>query len=162
MATSKFNVGDLIIDYNQIHTIVKIEDEKIFYQPFNQKSDHHNCLNSIPLNNLSMARIRHLLSNSEIKDFFKKLSSEKIETLAFTNNRINNNNLYKDIFYQNEPYKTGKLLIHLQELKKTTKFSYADQSIFDQSLNHLAEEISVVTKVSLATATTKLLAAIKR
>ena len=29
MVTSKFNVGDLIIDSNQVHTIVKIEDEKI-------------------------------------------------------------------------------------------------------------------------------------
>lgn len=162
MATSEFNVGDLIIDSNQIHTVVKIDDEKIFYRPLDQGNDHHQCSNSIPLKNLSIAQIRHLLNVSEIKDFLKKLSSEEVESLKSTNNRINNNNLYKDIFYLNDPYKTGKLLIHLQELKKTTKLSYADQSIFDQSLNHLAKEISVVTKVSLDTAITKILAAIKR
>lgn len=162
MVTSKFNVGDLIIDSNQVHTIVKIEDEKIFYQPFDQNNDHHQCSNSIPLKNLSIAQIRHLLNASEIKDLLKELSSQSIESLKSTNNRINNNNLYKDIFYQNDPYKTGKLLIHLQELKKTTKLSYADQSIFDLALNHLAKEISIVTKVSLDTATTKILTAIKR
>lgn len=162
MVTSKFNVGDLIIDSNQVHTIVKIEDEKIFYQPLDQTNDHHQCSNSIPLKNLSIAQIRHLLNSSEIKDLLKNLSSQDFESLKSTNNRINNNNLYKDIFYLNDPYKTGKLLIHLQELKKTTKLSYADQSIFDQSLNHLAKEISIVTKVSLDIATAKILAAIKR
>lgn len=162
MVTSKFNVGDLIIDSNQVHTIVKIEDEKIFYQPLDQNNDHHQCLNSIPLKNLSIAQIRHLLSSSEIKDLLKKLSSQDFESLKSTNNRINNNNLYKDIFYLNDPYKNGELLIHLQELKKSAKLSYADQSIFDLALNHLAEEISIVTKVSLATATAKILAAIKR
>jgi RNA polymerase-interacting CarD/CdnL/TRCF family regulator len=79
-----------------------------------------------------------------------------------TNNRINNNNAYKDILYLNEPQKTVKLLIHLQKIKKDTKLSYADQSVFDQGLNHLAEEISVVTNTSLSTATTKILTAIKR
>jgi len=163
MVTSKFNVGDLIIDSNQVHTIVKIEDDKIFYQPLNQNNNRHNCLNSIPLINLSMARIRPLLSPSEVKDLLKTLSSEaEMELPKSTNNRINNNNAYKDILYLNEPVKTAKLLIHLQKLKKDTKLSYADQSVFDQGLNHLSEEISVVSNISASSATTKILTAIKR
>ncbi len=163
MVTSKFNVGDLIIDSNQVHTIVKIEDEKIFYEPLNQNNNRHNCLNSIPLANLSMARIRPLLNSLEVKNLLKTLSTEvEMELPKSTNNRINNNNAYKDILYLNEPAKTAKLLIHLQKIKKDTKLSYADQSVFDQGLNHLAEEISVVSNISLSTATTKLLTAIKR
>lgn len=163
MVTSKFNVGDLIIDSNQVHTIVKIEDEKIFYEPLNQNNNRHNCLNSIPLANLSMARIRPLLNSLEVKNLLKTLSTEvEMELPKSTNNRINNNNAYKDILYLNEPAKTVKLLIHLQKIKKDTKLSYADQSVFDQGLNHLAEEISVVSNISLSTATTKILAAIKR
>ena len=160
---SKFNVGDLIIDSNQVHTIVKIEDEKIFYEPLNQNNNRHNCLNSIPLANLSMARIRPLLNSLEVKNLLKTLSTEvEMELPKSTNNRINNNNAYKDILYLNEPTKTAKLLIHLQKIKKDTKLSYADQSVFDQGLNHLAEEISVVSNISLSTATTKILTAIKR
>lgn len=163
MVTSKFNVGDLIIDSNQVHTIVKIEDEKIFYEPLNQNNNRHNCLNSIPLANLSMARIRPLLNSLEVKNLLKTLSTEvEMELPKSTNNRINNNNAYKDILYLNEPAKTVKLLIHLQKIKKDTKLSYADQSVFDQGLNHLAEEISVVSNISLSTATTKILTAIKR
>jgi len=163
MATSKFNVGDLIIDSNQVHTIVKIEDEKIFYEPLNQNNNRHNCLNSIPLTNLSMARIRPLLSPSEVKKMLETMSTEEeMDSPKATNNRINNNNTYKDILYLNEPVKTVKLLIHLQKLKKETKLSYADQSVYDQGLNHLAEEISVVSNISVSTATAKILAAIKR
>ena len=159
----KFNVGDLIIDSNQVHTIIKIEDDKIFYQPLNQNNNRHNCLNSIPLANLSMARIRPLLSPSEVKSFFKSLSSEEeIDSPKSNNNRINNNNFFKDILYLNDPQKTAKLLIHLQKLKKDIKLSYADQSVFDQGLNHLAEEISTVSNISTSTATSKILAAIKR
>lgn len=163
MATSKFNVGDLIIDSNQVHTIVKIEDDKIFYQSLNQSSSRHDCLNSIPLTNLSMARIRPLLTPQEVKDFLKKISTEEeIDSPKINNNRINSSNFFKDIIYLNDPQKTAKLLIHLLKIKNETKLSYVDQSIFDQGLAHLAEEISVVSNISVSTATAKILAAIKR
>lgn len=163
MVTSKFNVGDLIIDSNQVHTIVKIEDEKIFYEPLNQNNNRHNCLNSIPLANLSMARIRPLLSPSEVKKMLEGMTTEEeMDSPKSTNNRINNNNFFKDVLYLNDPEKTIKLLIHLQKVKKDNKLSYADQSVFDQGLNHLAEEISVVSNISVSTAAAKILAAIKR
>lgn len=160
MNNTSLSVGDRIIDSDQIHLITKIENGLIFYKPLN--SDY---TSSIPLENLSLACIRPLLTKSEIKSFLENLPNEEpIKTTAnsVTNKQFNNNNLLKEVLYLNNHIKTGKLLVYLSLLKKESDLSRSDQAIYDQALSHLAEEISVVNSISIDSAKNKILTALKR
>ena len=80
-----------------------------------------------------------------------------------TNSKINNGAFLKEIIYLNNPNKTAKLLIYLFSLKANIgKLSYSDQSLFDQGLNHIVDEIAVVTDTPTEKVKEKLLKGIQR
>ena len=69
----------------------------------------------------------------------------------------------KNIMYLNNPDRTAKLLIQLSKLKREMeKLSYSDQAIFEQALNHLTEEIALVTNNSVDQIRGKILKKIER
>lgn len=146
MKNNNFSVGEKIIDSDGIYVIFKIDEGRIHYRPV---SDGKNgCTGSIPIDNLIQACIRPLMSKAEIKLFWENLTDEKPLEIPFSNNsKVNNGAFLKDILYLNNPSKTAKLLIYLAGLKKDlNKLSYSDQAVFDQALNHIVDEISVVTE----------------
>lgn len=157
------NIGDLIIDSEQIHVVSKIENDRVFYYPLQADDSKGKCTSSIPLLNLSKADIRPILTKTEVKEFLKKIATEQpLEIPEFTN-RNNNSNSLKEVLYLNDPIKTARLLIYfLQHQTETTPLSRFDQSIYEQALNHLSQEISVVCDIDLATAKKQLLSAIKK
>jgi len=160
MTKHTFCVGDLIIDSDQIHTVSKIDNDRLFYTPI---STTNGCSGSIPVSNLVQACIRPLMSKSEIKSFLKNLSLETPLEVPFSSSaRTNNNNFLKDILFLNNPVKTGRLLVYLSNLKEDSKLSSFDQDLFNQAVSHIAEEISIVEKTSQKSATQKILSAIKR
>jgi RNA polymerase-interacting CarD/CdnL/TRCF family regulator len=163
MDQNTLNVGDKIIDYEKIYIITKIENNQIFYQPFNiDKSSKTSYQCSIPLNNLSLACIRSLMTKTEIESFLKKLSHEESINLPPRQKNKYNNNYFKEILFLNNPIKTGRMLIHLSKIKNETKLSRTDQTIYDQALSRLADEISIVTGDSFGVAKEKIIQAITR
>lgn len=156
------NINDLIIDSEQIHVVSKIQDDRIFYYPLNKDDSKGNITSSIPLKNLDKAAIRPLMTLSEIKQFLKKLASETPLNVPEFTNRNNNSNSLKEILYLNDPLKTGRLLIYFYQLQIKSDLSRFDQSIFDQALKHLAEEIAVVSKITFESAKKQILSVIKK
>jgi len=162
MTNISLNVGNRIVDSDQIYVIFKIDEGKIYYRPIdNSKSG---CTGSIPTNNLVQACIRPLMTKSEVKNFLKNLPKEKpLEAPLSTNSKINNGAFLKEIIYLNNPNKTVKLLVYLSALRKSLgKLSYSDQSVFDQGLNHLVDEIAIVAETPVEKVREKVLKAIER
>lgn len=163
MKDQKLAVGDRIIDSDQIYVIFKIENNRIFYRPMEGKNNRGDSSGSIPINNLSQACIRPLMTKLEVKLFWENLIDEKpMEVPQTTSMRNNNGVLLKEVLYLNNPAKTSRLLIYLSILGKDSKVSTADQLIFDQALNHLADEISVVLETPVDKVKEKILSTIKR
>jgi len=162
MTNIDYNVGDRIVDSDQIYVIFKIDEGKIYYRPVND--DKSGCTGSIPINNLAQACIRPLMTKSEVKIFWENLSKEESLDLPLnTNSKINNGAFLKDILYLNNPNKTTKLLVYLFALKKSLgKLSYSDQSVFDQALDSLVKEIAIVTGMATDKIREKILKSIER
>ncbi|MCW1949370.1 MAG: hypothetical protein KIH89_002905 [Candidatus Shapirobacteria bacterium] len=162
MTNISYNVGDKIVDSDQAYVIFKIDDGKIYYRPIN--NDKSGCTGSIPINNLVQACIRPLMTKSEIKDFWENLSKEEpLDIPLNTNSKINNGAFLKDVLYSNNPIKTAKLLVYLSALKKSLgKLSYSDQSVFDQALGRLVDEVAIVTETPSDKVREKILKSIER
>lgn len=156
-------VGDKIIDYEKIHVISKIESDVVYFYPLVMTDEHRTLTSSIPLNNFKKAGIRPLMSKSEIKLFLKSLKN--IEPIEFPANTNKNTNL-KEFLYLNNPSKTGQLLQYLFERQNNVPpapvYTKADKAIFDQALDHLADEISIVNDISIDKARTQILTAMKK
>lgn len=162
MTNISYNVGDRIVDSDQIYVIFKIDEGKIYYRPITD--DKSGCTGSIPINNLVQACIRPLMTKSEVKIFWENLSKEEpLDIPLSTNSKINNGAFLKDILYSNDPKKTVKLLVYLCGLKKSLgKLSYSDQSVFDQALSHLVDEVAIVTETPSDKVRVKILKSIER
>ena len=163
MNKNNLKVGDRIIDSDQVYVIFKIEGGKIFYQQL-EGTSRGGGTGSIPMDNLDQACIRPLMTKSEVNFFFENLDNEKpLDVPVNANAKVNNGAFLKDILYLNNPNKTAKLLIHLSLVKSSIgKLSYLDQSIFDQGLNHLCDEIAIVTETSKEKIREKILKGIER
>ena len=163
MNKNNLKVGDRIIDSDQIYVIFKIESGKIFYQQM-AEVNRGGGTGSIPMDNLAQACIRPLMAKPEAKIFLENLAYEKpLEAPISTNTKVNNGAFLKDILYLNNPTRTAKLLVHLSLIKSNTgKLSYLDQSIFDQGLNHLSNEIAIVMGISVEKIREKILKGIER
>ncbi len=162
MTNISYNVGDRIVDSDQIYVIFKIDEGKIYYRPI--KDDKSGCTGSIPINNLARACIRPLMTKSEVKTFWENLSKEEpLDIPLSTNSKINNGAFLKDVLYSNDPKKTVKLLVYLYGLKKNLgKLSYSDQSVFDQALSRLVDEVAIVTETPSDKVRIKILKSIER
>jgi RNA polymerase-interacting CarD/CdnL/TRCF family regulator len=77
-------------------------------------------------------------------------------------NQTNTSNLLKEVLYQNDPLKTGRLLIYLNSHPIETEPSRFEKLIFEQALNHISAEISAVNDISLDLAKKQILSAVKR
>ena len=162
MVNYKINVGDLIIDSEQVHVVSKIEGDNIHYSPFHQDSSKGSSSSFIPLVNFSKACLRPLLTKAEVKDLLKQLSKEIPLELPLSTNQTNTSNLLKEVLYQNDPLKNGRLLIYLNSHLPKTELSRFEKLIFDQALDHLAAEVSVVNEITLDMAKKQILSAVKR
>jgi RNA polymerase-interacting CarD/CdnL/TRCF family regulator len=153
--------GDMIIDFDQISVVSKIENDLVYYCSLIKDTNKGNISSSIPLNNFSKAGIRSLLTKEELKAFMKNLAKEEPLNIPSYSNKNNNNNL-KEFLYLNDPHKTGQLLIYLNQRQKTPIYSKADQLIFDQAMDHLCQEVAVVSDISLDLAKKQILTAISK
>lgn len=158
----QITVGQMIIDSEQVHVVSKIENNNIYYTPFLKDSSKGSSSSFIPLDNFSKACLRPLLSKTEAKEFLKQLSKELPLDFPKSTNQTNTSNLLKEVLYQNDPLKTGRLLIYLNSHPSDTELSRFEKLIFEQALDHLAAEISVVNDTTLDMAKKQILSAVKR
>ena len=162
MVNYKINVGDLIIDSEQVHVVSKIDGDNIHYTPLQIDGTKGSSSSFIPLANFSKACLRPLLTKSETKELLKQLSKEAPLELPASTNQTNTSNLLKEVLYQNDPLKNGRLLIYLNSHLPKTELSRFEKLIFDQALDHLAAEISTATDTTIDAAKKQILSAVKR
>jgi len=155
-------VGDMIIDSDQINVILKIENDLVFFGPLIKDTNigKSEIICSIPVDNFSKAGIRFLLTKDEVKAFLKDLTTQKPLNIPIYTNK--NNNSLKEYLYLNNPTKTGQLLIFLNQRQKDIPLSKFDQIIFDQAINHLAEEIAAVNQIDLEVAKKQILSSLSK
>ncbi len=158
----QITVGQLIIDSEQVHIVSKIENNNIYYAPLLKDNSKGSSSSFIPLDNFSKACLRPLLTKNEVKELLKQLSKEQPLEFPKSTNQTNTSNLLKEVLYQNDPLKTGQLLIYLNSRAPETELSRFEKLIYEQALNHMAAEISVVNDTSVDIAKKQILSAVKR
>lgn len=158
----QITVGQMIIDSEQVHIVSKIENNNIYYKPLLKDSNKGSSSSFIPLNNFSKACLRPLLTKIEVKDLLKQLSNELPLEFPKPTNQTNTSNLLKEVLYQNDPLKTGQLLIYLNSRAPETELSRFEKLIFEQALDHLVAEFSVVNNTPSDVAKKQILTAVKR
>ncbi len=152
----------MIIDSEQVHVVSKIENNNIYYYPLIKDSNKGFSSSFIPLDNFSKACLRPLLTKKEVKELLKQLSKEPPLDFPKSTNQTNTSNLFKEVLYQNDPLKTGRLLIYLNSHTLEAELSRFEKLIFDQALDHLSAEISVVNDITLDMAKKQILSVVKR
>jgi RNA polymerase-interacting CarD/CdnL/TRCF family regulator len=152
----------MIIDSEQVHVVSKIENNNIFYVPLLKDNSKGSSSSFIPLENFSKACLRPLLTKSEVKELLEQLSKELPLDFPKSTNQTNTSNLLKEVLYQNDPLKTGRLLIYLNSRLPKIELSRFEKLIFEQSLDHLSAEISVVNDITVDAAKKLILSAVKR
>lgn len=152
----------MIIDSEQVHVVSKIENNNIHYAPLIKDTNKGSSTSFIPLNNFSKACLRPLLTKNEIKELLKQLPKELPLDFPKSTNQTNTSNLLKEVLYQNDPLKTGRLLIYLNSRSPGVELSRFEKLIFDQALEHLSSEFSIVSNVPLKIAQKQILTAVKR
>lgn len=158
----QITVGQMIIDSEQVHVVSKIENNNIYYMPLLKDSNKGSSSSFIPLDNFSKACLRPLLTKSEVKELLKQLQKELPLDFPKSTNQTNTSNLLKEVLYLNDPLKTGRLLIYLNTRTPETELSRFEKLIFEQSLDHLSAEVSVVNEITVDMAKKQILAAVKR
>ena len=158
----QITVDQMIIDSEQVHVVTKIENNNIYYAPLLKDSSKGSSSSFIPLDNFSKACLRPLLTKTEAKELLKQLPKELPLDFPKSTNQTNTSNLLKEVLYQNDPLKTGRLLIYLNSHPSETELSRFEKLIFEQALDHLAAEISVVNDTTLDMAKKQVLSAVKR
>ncbi len=158
----QITVGQKIIDSEQVHVVSKIENNNIYYTPLLKDSNKGSSSSFIPLDNFSKACLRPLLTKTEVKELLKQLTKELPLDFPKSTNQTNTSNLLKEVLYQNDPLKTGRLLIYLNSHPSDTEPSRFEKLIFEQALDHLVAEISVVNETTLDAAKKQILSAVKR
>jgi RNA polymerase-interacting CarD/CdnL/TRCF family regulator len=158
----QITVGQMIIDSEQVHVVSKIENNNIYYKPLLKDNNKGSSSSFIPLDNFSKACLRPLLKKDEVKELLKQLAKELPLDFPKSTNQTNTSNLLKEVLYQNDPLKTGRLLIYLNLRTSEAELSRFERLIFDQAIDHLSAEISVVNNISLDIAKKQILLAVKR
>lgn len=153
------NVGDKIIDYDQIHVVFKITEDIVHYESFVQNDKNKSLQSSISLKNFKKAGIRFLMTKKEVKEFLENLNTQTALDIPVN---VNKNNNLKEYLYLNDPLKTGQLLKFLWERRELPTYTKSDQALFDQAINHLSKEIAVVNNISQEKAKSKILDILKK
>jgi RNA polymerase-interacting CarD/CdnL/TRCF family regulator len=140
-----FRVGDYIIDSEQIYRVSKIDKDRLYYLPADTNDKNQTVSGSIPLANALSSGFRTLITPAEIKNFFKQLTQK--QPIREPPEPIDPKN-YKEFICQNDPFKTIPLLqqLWITKNKPDVTFSSNNRLTLESTLNHLAEEFSLVTK----------------
>ena len=142
--TNNIKVGSYLIDSNQVYSVYKIVDDRLYYRPAVSGGNHPSVTGSIPAANAAMAGFRPLLNADEIKEFFHQMAKAKPA------NEPIDSKLFKEMVITNDPLKIIPLLKQLWKSKNTPEvnFSGTSRDTLEDIISHLALEFSLSTKKS--------------
>ena len=142
--TNNIKVGSYLIDSNQVYSVYKIVDNRLYYRPAVSGGNHPSVTGSIPAANAAMAGFRPLLSADEIKEFFRQMAKAKPASEPI------DSKLFKEMVITNDPLKIIPLLKQLWKSKNTPEvnFSGTSRDTLEDIIGHLALEFSLSTKKS--------------
>lgn len=149
-----FKVGDKIVDFGQVYRIFKIKKQKkvkgkkekvVFFRPYFKTRRNRTLVCSIPVDNITKAKIRRPISKKKLKQLLKELSQKtNIE------NPINTTRLREKLFL-NDAYKTVQVLKTLwaDQKNESTSLTKRRKDMFSLAIKRLVEEVAFVNGVSL-------------
>jgi RNA polymerase-interacting CarD/CdnL/TRCF family regulator len=142
--TDTFNVGDYIIDSDQIFVVSKIEQERLHYKPTKAEGRYQSVTGSIPIQNVSSSGFRLLLAPKDFNSFITQLSLAKPSLEPI------DSKLFKELLCLNDPFKIIPLLkqLWIHKNNPATNFSGSNRDTMESILRHLTDEFSLVTHKS--------------
>jgi RNA polymerase-interacting CarD/CdnL/TRCF family regulator len=139
-APHPYKIGSYLIDSNQIYTIFKISDNRLYYRP-SDKTGQSTVTGSVPQSNVALAGFRTPLAKADIEQFFTALSKSR------NINSPIDQKLYKDIIIANDPFKLIPLIQQLwynqNQANSTTSNSLKET--LSSIITHLSNEFSLST-----------------
>jgi RNA polymerase-interacting CarD/CdnL/TRCF family regulator len=151
--TDTFNVGDYIIDSDQIFIVSKIEQERLHYKPTKAEGRYQSVTGSIPVQNVASSGFRLLLAPKDFNTFITQLSLAKVSPEPI------DPKLFKEILCQNDPFKIIPLLKQLwvHKTNPAANFSGSNRDTLESILRHLTDEFSLVTRKSPESVRTRII-----
>lgn len=161
---SPVKVGDELVELGKVYTVFKIEDKQgfdgkvqkhVFFKPFFQTSDNQTLSCSIPLENISQAKIRRPLNKKQVNEILSSLPSLK---LLDKKDLIFDINLAKEILKTNDPIECARVLrtvwteLNNDDLNPTK----SKKDILELSVKTLAQEVALAYDLTLEKAEKKL------
>jgi RNA polymerase-interacting CarD/CdnL/TRCF family regulator len=161
MRKRKYKVGDKIVEFGQVFRIFKIESQKInngetekviFFKPHMKlKETAASIICSIPVKNIDKSEIRKPMSKDEFRTLLKKFKKTEAEIFQDINK-------IKVALKSNDPKDTIRAIkaLLLEKKKKSENFSKNKKDLLNSAVERLAQEFSVVYRVSLKKAKKKM------
>ena len=162
-----FSIGDYIIDFENIYQIYdqkiqkdyqKHDRQYFFYKVIDNNShrlDSVTC--SVPIENIVKNGLRHLMTTTEIEEFYKDFKRVEPANVVFDPKTV------KEILYQNDSIKTLSILrlLHLNKIETGDSFTKSNRELYESIIEHLVREISFVTKTPAKTVQNKITSLLK-
>lgn len=152
--------GDYIIDSSCIYEITSIgavKDSKgvastyVYYRPIDGSDKVFTA--SIPIDNLKKSGTRKVLTLAEVKQIMKDLKSRVAEEEY-------NTMMAKEAVYLNDPQEIVSVLLFFW--KNTDLLGKADRELMEQILEHLCQEMALVTSKPYANVRKEVTAALSQ
>lgn len=159
------SVGEKLVDFGQVFQITAIKQRKteeggaetvIFFKPYYKTDQNRDLVNLIPVNCLPLTKIRRPIQKPEMQkliDFFAEADKA---------GQINTSQQKYDLL-QNAPEATARVLKSLWRDKhdESTGFASVKQTLFDQAMKQMVEEVAFVFSLTPAEAKCKIERALK-
>ena len=160
-SAQNYKKGDVLIEFGIAYEITQIKNQKnlegekepfIFYQPVFENNRNRGMVCSIPLSSLSQTNKRRPLSKYKL-DQYQRLISQRPKTKKPVNAKS-----AQAMFKTNDIHKLARLIARLWVEKQDPRknFPISKQSLLDQAVKHLSQEIGVVYQISLDKAEQKI------
>lgn len=139
--TDTFNVGDYIIDSDQIFVVSKIDQNRLHYRPTKAEGRYQSVTGSIPVQNVTSSGFRSLLTAKDFNTFITQLSLAKASLEPI------DPKFFKELLCQNDPFKIIPLLkqLWIHKNNPAVNFSGSNRDTLENILCHLTDEFSLVT-----------------
>lgn len=160
-------VGDKLVDSNHIYKVVKIKKAKVFnggvenclfYEPFYKTEKCNSLICSLPASNIEEANLRKPVTQKQIYETLKILGKRKNGETKITISDADS------FIKENNPTETAKLirLLWLEKQTEEKSLSTRKKHLYENSLRHLTEEVSIIQKIGLKKAESKIKRRLKK
>ncbi|MBN1970387.1 MAG: hypothetical protein JW870_13550 [Candidatus Delongbacteria bacterium] len=163
----RFKVGDKLVDSTYVYRVIKIKIAKVFggnrekclfYEPFFRNDKCNSLICSLPASNIMEANLRKPVTQKRIRDTLKLLGKRKNGETKISFSEADS------FLKENDPLETAKLirLLWFEKQSEDKSLSTRKKNLYENSLRHLIEEVSIVQKISIKKAENKIKRRLKK